>query len=197
MSIDKDKKILDIEKKVISDFYFISGKKKYFWQSTAEIISCRVRDKNHFNNESNIIMNLRAFLLDEDKEFLNELNNTMKRLRLKDKEQLENYIISAEKAQSKLTTAQIKSNLGIYAMNYPEEELKTSVDLKHIISCKIYGYEKEFFNLKCYSLGILPDFVLRSLYHTKFNHSKYEKKKQIKLIEPLELEKMLKKISFS
>ncbi|MBY9005352.1 MAG: hypothetical protein KGD63_01185 [Candidatus Lokiarchaeota archaeon] len=197
MSNNKDNRINNIVEKVTSDFYFISGKKRYFWQSTSESISCRVRNKNQFNKEFDIVANIRAFLLDDNKEFLLKINDIMKELRLKDKKQLEQYIVSIEKSQSKLTEQQIKNNIGVYAMNYPIDELKAALDLKEIISCKIFGYEKEFFNLKCYSLGILPGFVLRTLYHMKYDHSKYEKSNKIKLNEPLELEKMLKKISFS
>lgn len=192
-----DYRIEGIVEKVTSDFYYISGKKKYFWQSTSESISCRVREKNSLSNEKKLVINIRAFLLDEDKIYFEEIYKTLENLQDKDKKQLEQYIISMEKSKSHLTKEQIKKNIGVYAMNYPEEELKAALDLKYIISYSIFGYEKEFFNLKCYSLGYLPDFILRGLYHTKYDHSVFVKLHNINLNDPLELEDMLKKISFS
>ncbi len=197
MGNKKDYRIEGLVGKVTSDFYYISGKKKYFWQSTSEEISCRVRNKNHFNKEYDVLTNVRAFLLDEDKRFFNSIKITMQVLKEKDRKQVEQYILSVEKIESGLKEEQIKENIGVYAMNFPEDELKSALDLKYVISCTILGYEKEFFKLKCYSLGYLPDFILRALYHTKYDHSEFGIKSDIKLTEPLELEYMLKKITFS
>jgi len=197
MSKKKDNPIEDIVKNVTFDFYYISKKKKYFWQSSTESISFRIRDKNQFNKNPEIVINIRAFLLSKDKIFFDFFYKTVEEIQERDRKQLERYIISVVKSETSLNEKRIRENIGIYAINFPEDELKAALDLEDIISCRIFGYEKEFFNLKCYSLGYLPNFIVRVLYHMKYDHSEFERSNKIKLNKPLKLEYMLKKISFS
>ena len=64
--------------------------------------------------------------------------------------------------------------MGLIIMNLPEEEKRAALHLENVVTCNLLGYEKEFFYLKCYSRFILPVFMLRILYHTKYDHAEFK-----------------------
>jgi len=78
----------------LSDYYYYNKRKRHFWHSRSITISCRVRDKNNFNNAPDMAINIRAFLLKYEEKFLKEVWSTANKLQEKDMKQLRNYVSS-------------------------------------------------------------------------------------------------------
>lgn len=185
----------------LSDYYYYNKRKRHFWHSKSVTVSCRVRDKNNFNNARDMSINIRSFLLKNDESFLEKVWSMAKQIQKKNRDQLKNYVYSLYPDTSK---EELDKKMGIIIMNLPEEEIKVGLNLRYVVSCKLLGYEKEFFFLKCYKMGIWPSFILRCLYHTEYLHSKFEKEleglsEEYKLTNPykgLEFNFYLDKIKF-
>ena len=153
----------------LSEFYVINKRYRHFWHARSVTISCRVRDKNSFNTAPEIAQNIRAYLLGEDDQFLKEVSETADRVQTSDMKQLEQFAISFARKQG-MDEQEAKKNIGLIIMGIPKEELKGALALENVVSCRLLGYEKEFFYLKCYSVGMLPVYIMRVLYHTKYDH---------------------------
>ena len=163
--IDYVDNIVDKEK---SEFYFINKKKRNFWHSKSQSISCRVREKNNFNIAPGIAKNIRAFLLNEDDKFKSYFYETMKEINRKDQEEIQKYVISlVQFKHPSLSKEEILKNIGLYIGSLDEYAIKDALKLDEVVSCRLLGYEKELFYLKCYTYSFLPVFVMRCLYHTK------------------------------
>jgi len=175
--------IVDNEK---SEYYRIYKRKRHFWHSRSESFSCRVRNKNPIINATSFAMNIRAYLLNEDERFNTELNKTMEKIIKSDEHQLRMYAYSKFPKQSREI---IDKKMGIIIGSLMDEEIREALDLKEVVSCRLLGYEKELFYLKCYSSSILPAFMLRCLYHLTYSHSKF--KEEIESEELGDLEKDL------
>lgn len=154
----------------LSDYYYYNKRKRHFWHSRSTTISCRVRDKNNINTAPDMAINIRAFLLKYEEKFLKEVWSTANKLQEKDMKQLRNYIYSLFPDVSE---EELNKKMGLIIMNLPEEEIKGALNLAYVVSCRLLGYEKELIFLKAYKIGILPAFILRSLYHTNYDHNNF------------------------
>lgn len=154
-----------------SEYYYYNKRKRHFWHSKSVTVSCRMRDKNEFNRAKDIAINIRAFLLNKDKKFLDKVWSVANELRKKDMDILKNYIYSLCPNSSK---EELDKKMGLIIMSLPEEDIRAGLNLQYVVSCRLLGYEKEFFYLKCYWIGIWPSFILRCLYHTEYLHSEFE-----------------------
>ena len=152
-----------------SEYYLINKRKRHFWHSRSETISCKVRNKNNFNKAPDIALNVRAFLLNEEKFFNKMISVVMSNLYDGDMEQIRDYIYLCNPNKAK---EEIDKNIGLYVMSLDENEIRAALNLNKVISCRLLGYEKELFYLKCYTVRILPVFMLRVLYHVKNSHLK-------------------------
>lgn len=151
-----------------SKYYEINKKKRNYWNSRSESISCRVRDYSSKNRASEFAMNVRAYLLNEDKRFEIVLDRTIKSVMESDYEQIRRY------ASSLLESEDIDDKrIGLIASYLTEEQIAEALDLKFVVSCRLLGYEKELLFLKCYVTSIKPALMLRCLYHLEYNHSKF------------------------
>lgn len=167
--------IVDKEK---SEYYRINKRKRLFWHSKSVTISCRVRNKNNFNKAPEMALNIRAFLLGEEKYFDKIRRAVTRRINEEDRQKLRQYVYDRfiddlhdeEKQKEKLD-----KKMGLIIMSLDESEIRAALNLEYVVSCRLLGYEKELFYLKCYSWGILPVFMLRVLYHTKYSHLKLKK----------------------
>lgn len=170
------KKFLEVVNNVVdnedSEYYLINKRKRHFWHSKSVTISCRVRNKNEFNKAPDMALNIRAFLLNEEKYFMRIIGAVMRYINKEDQKQLRSYIVAKFPNASK---EYIDKNIGLMVMSLSEEERKGALGLNQIVSCRLLGYEKELIYLKCYTLGILPVYMLRVLYHTKYSHLKLKK----------------------
>ncbi|KKK45911.1 hypothetical protein LCGC14_1079570 [marine sediment metagenome] len=170
------KRILEFVNNIVdkddSEYYFINKRKRHFWHSRSTTISCRVRNKNSFNKAPDMALNIRAFLLNEEKYFEKVISAVIKYLHEEDMKQFRNYIASRNSNTSK---KDLDKNIGLLVMSLTENEMREALNLHEVISCRLLGYEKELFYLKCYTFGILPVFLLRVLYHTKYSHLKLKK----------------------
>lgn len=170
------KRILEFVDNIVdkenSEYYKINKRKRHFWHSKSTTISCRVRNKNDFNNAPDMALNIRTFLLNEEKFFNRIVHAVMRYLNNEDMKQFREYIYSRYPNKSK---KELDKNIGLLIRDLPEEEVKNILNLHEVVSCRLLGYEKELFYLKCYSIGILPVFMLRVLYHTKYSHLKLKK----------------------
>jgi len=151
----------------LSEYYYYNKRKRHFWHSRSITISCRVRDKNNFNHAPEMAINIRAYLLKYEYKFLKEVWNIEGKLQEEDREQLRNYVYSLFPNTPK---EELDKKMGVIIMSLPEEEVKGALELNHVVSCRLLGYEKELIFLKSYKIGILPAFLLRSLYHTNYDH---------------------------
>lgn len=194
--------LVDKEK---SDYYWINKRKRLFWHSKSVTISCRVRNKNNYNKSPEMALNIRAFLLGEEKYFTKKFITVMRRLNEEDQQQLRNYVYSRYNAYTEERKTELDKKMGLIIGSLEKDELKGALNLDKIVSSRLLGYEKEFFYLKCYSWGILPVFMLRVLYHTKYSHLKLKKRLYLdkedgyELTDPykgLEFEFYLDKIRF-
>lgn len=152
-----------------SKYYEINKKKRKYWNSRSESISCRVRDYSSKNRASEFAMNVRAYLLYEDNKFEIELVKMMEEIIKRDQLQLLNYAKALFLNESQEF---INKNIGLIIGSLTTEEKRDALDLKYVVSCRLLGYEKEFFFLKCYA-NIKPALMLRCLYHLKYDHSDY------------------------
>ena len=150
-----------------SKYYEINKKKRNYWNSRSESISCRVRDYSSKNRASEFAMNVRAYLLNEDKKFETVLDRTIKIIMESDYEQIRRY------ASSLLENDTDDIKIGLIASNLTKEQIAEALDLKFVVSCRLLGYEKELLFLKCYVTSIKPALMLRCLYHLEYNHSKF------------------------
>lgn len=178
-----------------SEYYLINRRKRHFWHSRSITISCRVREKNEFNIAPDMALNIRAFLLNEEKYFNKVISSVMKVINEKDMKQLRSYIYSCYPNKSR---EELDKNMGLYVGNLNEEEIKGALELNEVVSCRLIGYEKELFYLKCYYLGFLPVFMLRVLYHTKYSHLKLKRSLDYgnSLDKGIDFEYYLEKIKF-
>ena len=198
LSIKFNKYINNIVDKEKSEYYFINKRKRNFWHSKSQSITCRVREKNDFNHGPGIAKNIRAFLLNEDKLFKKEFNKVIDEINKKDQEEIQKYVISiVQFKHPSLSKEEIIKNIGLYVKYLDQEEIKAALNLNEMASCRLIGYEKELFYLKCYTYSFLPVFVMRCLYHTKYNHSDFEIEYDTDLNDPLEFNDLLDKITFS
>ncbi len=156
----------------LSDYYYYNKRKRHFWHSRSITISCRVREKNNFNHAPEMAINIRAFLLKYEDKFLKSVWSTKGKLQEKDMKQLRDYVYSRFSDTSK---EELDKKMGLIIMSLPEEEVKGALELNHVVSCRLLGYEKELIFLKSYKIGILPAFLLRCLYHTKYDHLNFIK----------------------
>jgi len=156
----------------LSEYYYYNKRKRHFWHSRSITISCRVREKNNFNNAPDMAINIRAFLLEYEEKFLKEIWSTASKLQERDMKQLRNYVYSCFPDTSK---KELDKKMGLIIMSLPEEEVKSALRLNYVVSCRLLGYEKELFFLKSYKIGLLPAFRLRSLYHTNYDHINFIK----------------------
>ena len=170
------KRILEVVNNIVdkddSEYYLFNKRKRHFWHSRSTTISCRVRNKNEFNKASEMALNIRAFLLNEEKYFNRIISAVMRYLNEEDRKQFRRYIYSRNPDASK---KEMDKNIGLLVMSLTENEVREALNLHEVVSCRLIGYEKELFYLKCYSIGILPVFMLRVLYHTKYSHLKLKK----------------------
>ena len=150
-----------------SKYYEINKKKRNYWNSRSESISCRVRDYSSKNRASEFAMNVRDYLLNEDKKFETVLDRTIKIIMESDYEQIRRY------ASSLLENDTDDIKIGLIASNLTKEQIAEALDLKFVVSCRLLGYEKELLFLKCYVTSIKPALMLRCLYHLEYNHSKF------------------------
>ena len=90
-------------------------------------------------------------------------------------------------------------NIGLFVKSLTENEVREALNLREVVSCRLIGYEKELFYLKCYTFGILPVFMLRVLYHTKYSHLKLKKlmEDDDSLYKGVDFGEYLNKINFS
>jgi len=179
-----------------SEYYLLNKRNRHFWHSRSTPISCRVRNKNDFNKAPGMALNIRAFLLNEEKYFEKVTNAVMGYLHREDMKQIQSYIEAIFPDKSK---KEIDKNIGLMVMSLSEEERRGALGLDQVVSCRLLGYEKELFYLKCYSIGILPVFMLRVLYHTKYSHLKLKRLMDYddSLNKGLDFELYLDKIHFS
>ncbi|MFX1478318.1 MAG: hypothetical protein ACFFCI_09305 [Promethearchaeota archaeon] len=161
--------VVDKEK---SEYYYINKRKRMFWHSKSISLSCRVREKNSFNDGPALAMNVRAFLLNEGRFFEKIWSSVWERIVEADQQQLRNYVYLKFREYRK---EELDKKMGLIILSLEDDEKKAALNLEHVISCRLLGYEKEFFYLKCYRLRIVPVFMLRILYHTKYYHLKLRK----------------------
>jgi len=191
--------IVDKEK---SEYYFINKRKRLFWHSNSVTVSCRVRNKNSFNKAPEMALNVRAFLLGEEKYFRKIWHAVRNVIIEADQQQLRHYVYNRFEADTKEKKEKLDEKMGLIIKSFDEEEIRAALNLDHVVTCRLLGYEKEFFYLKCYSWGILPVFMLRVLYHTRYSHLKLRKgleKEGTGLIDPykgLDFSYYLDKIKF-
>lgn len=194
------KRILDFVSNIVdndeSEYYLINKRKRHFWHSRSTTISCRVRNKNDFNNAPGMALNIRAFLLKEEKYFEKVIAAVMGYLHREDMKQIRMYIEAKFPEKSK---KEIDKDIGLMVMSLSENEIREALGLHEVVSCRLLGYEKELFYLKCYTIKILPVFMLRVLYHTKYSHLKLKRLMQFddSLNKGLDFELYLDKIHFS
>ena len=169
MSKNFIKDVDSIVDKKKSRFYIINKRRRNYWHSRSESISCRVRDKNPEGNAVKFAMNVRAYLLNEDKEFEIQVSQMMQEVIKWDQHQLRLHAQSLYPNESKEF---INKNIGLIIGSLTEEEIGSALDLKYVVSCRLLGYEKELFFLKSY-LYVAPAMMLRCLYHLKYDHSDY------------------------
>jgi len=103
----------------------------------------------------------------------------MRKITAEDQQELRNYVYSLFEAYTEERKAEIDKKMGVYIGSLSEKELKGALNLENVVSCRLLGYEKELFYLKCFSWGILPVFMLRVLYHTKYAHLKLKKELEL------------------
>ncbi len=193
------KRILEVVNNIVdkddSEYYFINKRKRHFWHSRSTTISCRVRNKNDFNIAPDMALNIRAFLLNEEKYFEKVIAAVMRYLNEEDKKQFRSYIASRNPNISK---KELDKNIGLLVRDLTENEVREALYLHEVISCRLLGYEKELFYLKCYTFGILPVFLLRVLYHTKYSHLKLKRLMEYddSLYKGIEFGEYLNKIHF-
>ena len=156
----------------LSDYYYYNKRKRHFWHSRSITISCRVRDKNDFNKAPEMAINIRAYLLKYEGRFLKKVWSTNSKLQEKDMEQLRKYVYSKFSGVSK---EELDKKMGIIIGSLPKEEVKEALELNHVVSCRLLGYEKELIFLKSYKMEILPAFLLRCLYHTIYDQINFKK----------------------
>lgn len=184
MSVNYLKSVNNIVDKKTSEYYRINKKKRNFWHSRSESISCRVRNKDSKINATQFATNIRAYLLNEDERFNGELNKSIEERIKSDQHQLRMYVYSLFPNESREI---LDKKIGLIIGSLSDEEIREALNLKEVVSCRLLGYEKELFYLKCYSFGILPAFMLRCLYHLSYSHSKF--KEEIESEELGDLEK--------
>jgi len=193
------KRILDFVNNIVdkeeSEYYLLNKRNRHFWHSRSTPISCRVRNKNEFNKAPDMALNVRAFLLKEEKYFEKVTIAVMGYLHKEDMKQIRSYIGAKFPNASK---GYIDKNIGLMVMSLSEEEKRGALELNEVVSCRLLGYEKELFYLKCYTIGILPVFMLRVLYHTKYSHLKLKlMEDDDSLYKGLDFNYYLDKIHFS
>ncbi len=178
-----------------SEYYFVNKTRRLFWHSKSVTISTRDREKNDFNKAPDISLNIRAFLLNNEKYFLKQIGVVSKKIRAQDEEHLRLYVYGRYPDHSREV---LDSKMGLIIRGLSQEEIREAMNLDEVISCRLLGYEKELFYLKCYSWRLLPVFVMRILYNTKCSHLKlfhlYEKEQ---LMRGLDFEEYLERIKFS
>ncbi|KKN18241.1 hypothetical protein LCGC14_0957840 [marine sediment metagenome] len=193
------KRLLEVVNNIVdkddSKYYIINKRKRHFWHSRSTTISCRVRNRNDFNKAPDMALNIRAFLLNEEKYFEKVISAVMRYLHKEDMKQFRNYIASQNPNTPK---KELDKNIGLLVMSLTENEVRETLNLHEVVSCRLLGYEKELFYLKCYAFGILPVFMLRVLYHTKYSHLRLKKLMEYDdaLFKGLEFEYYLNKIRF-
>lgn len=186
MSVNYLKNVDNVVDKEKSEYYKINKRKRHFWHSRSESISCRVRDKNPKCNATSFAMNIRAFLINEDKSFNIELNKTMDKIKKNDEHQIRMYVYSKFPEHSRET---LSKKMGLIIGSLTDEEIREALNMKEVVSCRLLGYEKELFFLKCYTNFGLPVFMLRCLYHLDYSHAEF--KEEIESEELGSLEKGL------
>ena len=197
MSVDYLKVVNNIVDKEKSEYYRINKKRRNFWHSRSESISCRVRNKNPRITAISFAMNVRAYILNEDERFNTELNKKTEQIIKSDEHQLRMYVYSMFPNKSKET---LNKDIGLIIGSLLDEEIRGALNLEHVVSCRLLGYEKELIYLKCYSLWILPVFMLRCLYHLDYSHAKFieeiESEEFGSLEKGLDFDYYLKKVRF-
>lgn len=194
------KRILEFVNNIVdkenAEYYIINKRKRHFWHSRSITISCRVRNKNDFNIAPDMAINIRAFLLNEEKYFEKVISAVMRYLNEEDMKQFRSCFASQNPNTSK---KELDKNIGLFVMSLTENEVREILNLHEVVSCRLLGYEKELFYLKCYTFGILPVFMLRVLYHTKYSHLKLKKliEDDDSLYKGLDFDYYLDKIHFS
>ena len=153
-----------------SNYYEINKKNRNYWNSRSESCSCRVREKDLENNAIQFAMNVRAYLLNEDELFQRELDKTIEKILQSDQQQLRMYARALFPNQS---IEFIDKNIGLIIGSLIDEQIAEALDLKEVVSCRLLGYEKELFFLKCYVQSGKPALMLRCLYHLNYDHSKF------------------------
>lgn len=172
-----------------SQYYNINKRRRDFWYSKSTTISCRIRDENDNINASGITKNIRLFLLDYDEDFKNRFLDAMNLVDQKDTQQTINYL---KVRFSDKEEEYIRENIGLLMMCIPEEEKGYILNLNKVISCRLLGYEKEFFFLKCYYLHHYPVYIMRVLYHTNSEDIFLEDED----VEYIDFDKLLETIQF-
>jgi hypothetical protein len=147
-------------------------------------------------------INVRVFLLEFDKAFANEMGNVARRILDEDRKEMRKCVYSLYPNASK---EELDAKMGLLIASLPDEVKRGALNLSLVVSCRLLGYEKEFFFLKCYKMGVLPGFVLRVLYHAVYEHDAFKKylediSEELELKDPykgLDFDLYLEKISFS
>lgn len=172
------KKVFDelnnIVDNIESEYYFVNKRKRDYWHAKSKSLSFRVRDKNEFNKSRDIALNVRCFLLG-DRNLINKYQITMSTLHQKDEKTLRNYVY---RRFSDIPKKELDEKMGLVIRSLEKEEIRAALHLGNNVATWVLGYEKEFFFLKCFVRGVLPAFMARTLYHTKFNVSEMEEELQ-------------------
>jgi len=176
-----------------SEHYVINKRRRDFWHSRSTTFSFRVRDKNDFNTSKEIAFNIREFLLGDNELFFDEVAKVGYQLREADGQQFRDYIYSSNPLKSK---EELDKKIGLLILALTDEQKKGILHLEHVITCRILGYEKELFYLKCYCKGLLPVFMGRVLYHTRFNHLEYSEDLPEDFEEGIDISMYLDRIKF-
>ncbi|MHA1488554.1 MAG: hypothetical protein ACTSRI_02730 [Promethearchaeota archaeon] len=177
-----------------SEFYFVNKKNRHFWHSRSTTISCKIREKNNFNKAQDFSLNIRAYLMNDERYFLKIINAVANYINEKDAQELRNYVYSR---YPEIAEEELNKKMGLIIAGLQKEELKGALNLNVTVSCRLLGYEKELFYLKCYSKGFLPVFMLRTLYHVRYSHLKLRKSlENTQLKKGIEFERYLEKLKF-
>lgn len=147
-----------------SVFFNENSRNRIFWNSKPAVISCRIRQKSAFNTAAEFASNIRAFLLDDPvaKVLFIETSNKLAKA---DKDILEQFKGDFTDKKAVMTA------LGLFMTH----------------SCKLVGYEVEFFYLKCFIECEKPYWVARVCYHCKYEAPEWSK-------EPIPFNDLIEKI---
>jgi hypothetical protein len=177
-----------------SPFYHANRRRRQYVNIRSVSYSCRTREKCA-NKSGEFASNMRAFLVG-DPGFIQALTQKSKELSDNDYEALFNSVLRLEFSMSRaayeLMSDDRKKSIRATAAQFiailTEEEFVEFMGLHVIASCKVRGYEKELFILKCLSRGLEPYWIARCCYHVSWPKSR---------AIPVDFDSVIRSISFS